>query len=98
MSGMAGRIAVGIAALFVAPPVEEFLFRGLLFKGFSESWGLTAGGIVVSALFVLLHIPETWHYWPANFAVAALAAATLITRRLTGSLFPPWLFTPRTTP
>jgi membrane protease YdiL (CAAX protease family) len=86
-SGMAGRIVFGFVGLFVAPPVEEFLFRGLLLKGFTVSWGATTAGIVVSIVFIMLHIPETMHYWPALVAVSALAAATLAVRLITGSLF-----------
>ena len=86
-SGLAGRIVFGFVALFVAPPVEEFLFRGLLLKGFTVSWGATAAGVVVSIVFVMLHIPETMHYWPALVAVSALAVATLAIRLVTGSVF-----------
>ena len=71
----------------MAPPVEEFLFRGLLLKGFTVSWGATAAGVVVSIVFVMLHIPETMHYWPALVAVSALAVATLAIRLVTGSVF-----------
>jgi membrane protease YdiL (CAAX protease family) len=86
-SGLAGRIVFGFVGLFVAPPVEEFLFRGLLLKGFTESWGATAAGIVVTVVFIGMHIPETMHYWPALIAVSALAAATLAIRLITGSVF-----------
>jgi membrane protease YdiL (CAAX protease family) len=85
--GMAGRISFAIAALLVAPPIEELLFRGLLLKGFAASWGLAASGVVVSIVFVLLHIPEAIHYWPALIAIGGLAAATLTTRLVTGSVF-----------
>jgi len=86
-SGLVGRIVFGFVALFVAPPVEEFLFRGLLLKGFTVSWGANAAGIVVSIVFVMLHVPETMHYWPALAAVSALATATLAIRLITGSVF-----------
>jgi membrane protease YdiL (CAAX protease family) len=51
------------------------------------SWGATAAGIVVSLVFIMLHIPETMHYWPALVAVSALAVATLAMRLITGSVF-----------
>jgi membrane protease YdiL (CAAX protease family) len=85
-SGMSGWWSFAIIALFVAPPVEEFLFRGLLLKGFAESWGMTTAAIIVSVVFILLHVPETMHYWPALIAVSALAIGVLATRLVTGSV------------
>ena len=86
--GGASRAAWAIAGLLIAPAAEEFLFRGVLLRGFAASWGLTASAVVVSALFVLLHLPEFVHYWPACGAIIALALGTLAARLLSGSLAP----------
>jgi membrane protease YdiL (CAAX protease family) len=86
--GLLNRIAFAILALLFAPFVEEFFFRGLLLKGFSTSWGTKAGSIVVTVLFVLLHLGETYNYWPATLFVTLMACSTLAARRLTGSLAP----------
>jgi membrane protease YdiL (CAAX protease family) len=86
--GLLNRIAFAILALLFAPFVEEFFFRGLLLKGFSTSWGAKAGSIVVTVLFVLLHLGETYNYWPATLFVTLMACGTLAARRLTGSLAP----------
>jgi len=86
-SGPLGRAAFGIVAVLLAPPVEEFLFRGLLLKGFAESWGLTAAALFVSGTFILLHLTEVMFYWPALFAIITLTGATLATRLMTGSLY-----------
>jgi membrane protease YdiL (CAAX protease family) len=88
-SGGLSRVALLIAAVFYAPVVEEFLFRGLLFKGFSTSWGVVKGGVVVTVLFVLLHLAETWHYWPGTVAITTMAVATLFARMRTRSLAAP---------
>jgi membrane protease YdiL (CAAX protease family) len=82
------RITFALIALIYAPLVEEFLFRGLLFKGFSTSWGVPAGGAVVTVLFVLLHLFETINYWPATVAILALSLTTLTLRIRSGSLLP----------
>lgn len=45
-----------VAAVALAPPVEEFLFRGVLFSGLSRSWGRLTGGVLTTVLFVLIHL------------------------------------------
>ena len=82
-------IAWVILAVVLAPPLEEFLFRGLLLKGFSRSFGVAWGAALVTIIFVLMHIFETFRYWPATVAILMLALATLAVRLRTGSLGPP---------
>ncbi len=82
------RLAWMFLALVVAPPLEEFLFRGVLFAGFSRSFGLTAASILVTALFTLLHLPETIHYWPAAVAITLVGLFALILRIRAQSLGP----------
>jgi membrane protease YdiL (CAAX protease family) len=86
--GALSRVVFALIALVYAPLVEEFFFRGLLFKGFSASWGTIAGGAVVTVLFVLLHLFETINYWPATLAILSLSVSTLIVRIRSGSLYP----------
>ncbi|HEX7151891.1 MAG TPA: CPBP family intramembrane glutamic endopeptidase [Thermoanaerobaculia bacterium] len=88
--GGLARIALAIAAVLLAPPVEEFLFRGMLFRGFSKSWGNVTAAIVTTVLFVLLHLADVWHYWPAIVMIALMALLTLTARLKTGSLVPSW--------
>ena len=85
-SGPLGRAVFGFVAVLLAPPVEEFLFRGLLLKGFAESWGLNAAALFVSGVFVLLHLTEVLFYWPALIAIMTLTVATLAARLMTGSV------------
>ncbi len=68
--------------------MEEFLFRGVLFTGFSRSWGVPAASLIVTLMFALVHIPETMHYWPALAAIALTGASALALRLRTGSLGP----------
>lgn len=83
--GMA-RATLAVIAVFFAPLFEEVFFRGLLFKGFAESWGYVSAGVIVTVLFVLTHVFEFAHYWPAALAILTLAIATLIARLKTGSV------------
>jgi len=87
-AGGASLMAWAVLAILFAPLVEETLFRGLLLAGFSASWGGTAGAIVVTILFTVLHLIETMLYWPATAAVFSLSLATLAARRTSGSLLP----------
>jgi membrane protease YdiL (CAAX protease family) len=98
--GMLGRsIAHGgwmvygwaLLAVAVAPPVEEFVFRGVIWRGLANSWGTLAAGTAVTALFVAMHLTEAWGNVPALVAITALGAATLWMRIATGSLVPPIL-------
>lgn len=88
-AGGVGRAAWAIVAVFLAPPLEEFLFRGLLLKGVSASWGPGAAYILVTAVFVVFHLFETYHYLPALIGITLLAIATLIARIKTASIVPP---------
>ena len=75
-------------AVIVAPPLEEFLFRGVLFSGFARSWGQSIAALLVTALFVVIHLPETVYYWPAMVAVLSLGVAALLIRMRSESLGP----------
>jgi len=77
-----------VLAIFIAPPIEEFVFRGVLWTGLARSWGPAAAAIVVTALFVALHLLESGRYPPALAAITVTGLACLGARVLTGSLAP----------
>lgn len=86
-----GRVAVWawtLLAVAVAPPVEEFVFRGVLWTGLRASWGPVAAAVVVTALFVVLHLVETWRYPPALVAIGAMGLAALAVRIRYRSIVP----------
>src|SRR5258705_3080346 len=58
LAGGWARHAWAFLAVLVAPPVEEFVFRGVLLTGFRRSWGLAPAGALVSVLFVAAHFSE----------------------------------------
>jgi len=80
------RISWTLLALFIAPPSEELLFRGLLLKGLAASWGPWCASFVVTVLFVTLHLSETIHYWPSTIFILLLSIAALVARLQSGSL------------
>jgi len=51
------------AAVFVAPLVEETLFRGYLYPVVARSFGIGGGIVIVGALFGLLHAGQLWGGW-----------------------------------
>jgi membrane protease YdiL (CAAX protease family) len=75
-------------ALVVAPPVEEFIFRGVLFAGFARSWSAASAGTLVTLIFLAGHLTEAWGYAPALLAIVTVGAAALFARILTNSLVP----------
>lgn len=77
-----------LLALLLAPPIEELLFRGVLFGGICRSWGAVWAAILTTAVFILLHVNEMMHYWPAFVFVTAMAAAALTLRLRTGAIVP----------
>lgn len=77
-----------LIALMLAPPVEELLFRGVLFGGICRSWGVGWAAIVTTAAFILLHVNEMIHFWPAFVFIAIMAAAALWLRLRTGAIVP----------
>ncbi|MBW8890378.1 MAG: CPBP family intramembrane metalloprotease [Fibrobacteres bacterium] len=77
-----------ILILACAPPIEEFLFRGILLEGLTNSFGIKVAAVIVTSAFVLLHASETLSYWPAWLGIALSAAMDLFFRLKTRSLIP----------
>jgi membrane protease YdiL (CAAX protease family) len=77
-----------LGAVLVAPPMEEFLFRGLLFTGFQRSWGFWVASALVTLIFFSLHLSEATHYTPALAILFLFSIATLVARLATKSLLP----------
>jgi len=82
------RLAWAVIAVLLAPPVEEFLFRGVLFAGLARTWNEPAAGVMVTILFVASHLPYAARYWPGTAAVSLMAVFLIALRWRTGSLVP----------
>jgi membrane protease YdiL (CAAX protease family) len=79
---------VAAFAVFVAPPVEEFVFRGVLFSGLARSSSVGIAACVSTVVFALVHISGWPPYWPAIAAVLLLSGAAQRARIVSGSLAP----------
>jgi membrane protease YdiL (CAAX protease family) len=64
-------------ALLFAPLIEECLFRGVMYGGYRRSFGPVWAAILSLLLFWVLHLAETFGYWPAMLGIFALAAVAL---------------------
>jgi membrane protease YdiL (CAAX protease family) len=77
-----------VLALFIAPPIEEFVFRGMLWTGLAERWNPIAAGAAVTLAFAAVHLTQAGNYWPAMVAIAVMGTAALVARVRSGSLVP----------
>ncbi len=75
-------------ALLMAPPVEEFVFRGVMLAGLCRSWGRVAGATAVTAIFGLMHMSEAGAFPPAMLVILTVGALCAWFRLRTGSLLP----------
>jgi len=62
-----------LLALVLAPVVEEFLFRGVVFAGLARSWPVPFASLVTTIVFVLGHGFSLHPYWPAILAITSFA-------------------------
>ena len=72
----------------LAPPIEEFVFRGVCLEGLSNSFGVKAAAIVVTIAFVAIHVTEALTYWPAWMGITLMGGVALFLRIKTHSLVP----------
>jgi uncharacterized protein len=52
-----------LMAVFVAPVIEETIFRGYIYPVVARSWGMVTGVLATGILFGLLHAPQLWGGW-----------------------------------
>lgn len=88
---MEGVLALLVLAAVVVPPIEEIMFRGVLYRHLRETFGrlgslvgFAGAAMVSSLLFAAIH-PQGLGFVPI---LAALAVAFCIARELTGSVVP----------
>lgn len=90
MAGSSGYpfVAWLCLALVLAPFLEEFLFRGVMFHGISRGLGPWGATVIVTVLFVALHTLEAAQYWPALVFITGIGVFTLVVRIRFASLAP----------
>ncbi len=83
------RILWVVLALCIAPPVEEFLFRGVLWTGLARRVNAALAAVAVTLLFLLVHVMEIRWYWPGWVSISAIGLFAIFLRVRGESLVPP---------
>lgn len=86
LSGGWSRATLCFVAIVITPVKEEMLFRGMLFKGFAASWGKVASSILVTLLFIAVHLSETGYHWRPILWISLFSTMALAARLQTGHL------------
>ena len=87
-SSVASRYAIAALAVFTAPFVEEFIYRGVLYAALQRAIGTNAAVVLVLGLFTLIHVPQYWPNLGVISAVALLSIVLTIVRAYSGRLLP----------
>jgi len=82
------QVAFIAIALFLAPPVEELLFRGILYGGYRRSFGPARAAALTTGIFVVLHVSEIIRFSPVIFGIGGMALAALWFRLRTAAIGP----------
>jgi uncharacterized protein len=87
-SSLATRYMIAALAVFTAPFVEEFIYRGVLYSALQRAIGVNGAVIFVLALFTLIHVPQYWPNIGVIAAVGLLSIVLTIVRAYSGRLLP----------
>jgi membrane protease YdiL (CAAX protease family) len=77
-----------ILALLIAPPVEELLFRGVLYGGYRRSFGPARAALLTTFLFLAMHLTEVIPFAAAAVGITGMALAALWLRLRSGAVGP----------
>jgi membrane protease YdiL (CAAX protease family) len=69
-----------LIATFLAPALEEIIFRGIAFAGLAARLGTVWAAIVSVVLFVVVHAPQKIYYPPGFLDVGLVALAAVLLR------------------
>jgi len=86
-SSPAAAYALALFAILIAPPIEELLFRGVLFA-FFERLGIRFAVAATALLFAGLHLQEYQGAWNHELLILIVGLVFSLARALTGSLAP----------
>ncbi len=82
------RILIAFLAVFTAPLVEEWVYRGVLYGGLRRVAGTLPSVLIVSLLFAGVHFPQYWGAWAGLVSISLLSLTLTIIRAATKSLLP----------
>ncbi|MBI2818183.1 MAG: CPBP family intramembrane metalloprotease [Acidobacteria bacterium] len=77
--------------VFVAPFIEELVFRGFFYPVFERMWGLSVAVVLTALLFAGIHVPQLSGGWQEITSIFVVGAVFSYCRGKTGSLVPPFL-------
>ena len=78
-------------AVFVAPLVEETLFRGYLYPLFARTFGMTPGIVITGVLFGMMHGAQLGWTWSLVTVLVIVGIIFTVVRARTGSVFASYL-------
>lgn len=87
-SSPGARYLIAALAVFTAPFVEEFIYRGILYAALQKLVGVGGAVFLVLGLFTLIHVPQYWPNFGVIAAVGMLSVSLTIIRAYTGRLLP----------
>lgn len=87
-SSFGARYAIAFLAVFTAPFIEEFVYRGVVYSALQRTIGVTGAVIFVLGLFTAIHVPQYWPNIGVIAAVALLSIVLTIVRAYSGKLLP----------
>lgn len=87
-SGPLGRMMFALTAVLLAPPVEEYVFRGVLLGTLLPATGISGAVVLSGIAFWLLHAAEWSHYWPAALGIGSMTVLVTLLRVRSGSILP----------
>ncbi|MGH9908846.1 MAG: CPBP family intramembrane glutamic endopeptidase [Pyrinomonadaceae bacterium] len=87
-SSVAARYSIAALAVFTAPFVEEFIYRGVLYSALQRLVGVTGAVVIVLGIFTLIHVPQYWPNFGVIAAIGLLSIVLTIIRAYTGRLLP----------
>ena len=87
-SSLGARYAIAALAVFTAPFIEEFVYRGVIYSALQRLIGMNGAVVIVLGLFTIIHVPQYWPNIGVISAVALLSIALTIVRAYYGRLLP----------
>lgn len=87
-SSLASRYTIAFLAVFTAPFIEEFVYRGVVYSALQRTIGVKAAVVFVLGLFTVIHVPQYWPNIGVISAVALLSIVLTIVRAYSGKLLP----------
>ena len=87
-SSIATRYTIALLAVFTAPFVEEFVYRGILYAALQKLVGAVGATVIVLGLFTAIHVPQYLPNFGVIAAIGLLSLTLTVVRAYTGRLFP----------